>query len=336
MLRFAQVHTCRRPPLLHYFGETASSDACGYCDNCLAQTTAAPQEDVTEVAQRFFTTIVRTGEVFGASHIIDILRGSKSQRVLERRHDGLPTYGSGKETNAGRWRAFVQQWIQQDLIDQDMQHGSLRLTDKGRAVLRGECKAYAEPFLGVEGKIRPPTTQGRRGYEMPAYDAGLFEHLRGMRRQLAQAANLPPYMIFSDRALAEMAAYLPQSPEAFAAINGVGRAKLETYGSDFVAAITAYSAAHGLSAQPQPIVSPRLQAPAASAPEPSAERHTVKRSEEIGNLFASGRSLSILEQLYGIKRSTVLSHLRDYVRSGGSVAAERLRDECLLPPAEQD
>jgi ATP-dependent DNA helicase RecQ len=329
ILRFAQGHTCRRPPLLHYFGETTSMDACGFCDNCLAQTPTLPQEDVTEAARKFLTTVVRTGEMFGASHIIDILRGSRSQRVLERRHDGLPTYGSGKEHSSDQWRTFVQQWIQQELINQDMQHGSLCLTDNGRAVLRGEAKAYAEPGNSEVSKNRQPRGTERRGYETPVYDTGLFEHLRSLRRKFAETANLPPYMIFSDRALAEMAAYLPQSPPQFAAINGVGRVKLETYGSDFIAAIAAYSADHGLTRQPHPVVAPSTQTP-------GGERSTAKRSEEIGDLFVSGRSLAALEDLYGIRRSTVLAHLRDYVRDGRHLAAECVRAECLLSPDVQD
>jgi ATP-dependent DNA helicase RecQ len=218
-----------------------------------------------------------------------------------------------------------------------MQHGSLRLTDTGRAVLLGERRAFAEPLSSAERQERPQRTPQRKGYETPDYDIGLFEHLRGLRRQLAQAANLPPYMIFSDRALTEMAAYLPQSPPAFAAINGVGQAKLQTYGNDFIAAIAAYSAAHGLAApQSHPALTPTTQAPAVMDSTPADERGTARRSEEIGDLFASGRSLSALEEVYGIRRSTILSHLRDYLRDGGRVTADRLRAECPLRPEVQE
>ena len=193
--------------------------------------------------------MVRTGEMFGVGHIVDILRGSKSSKVLERRHDLLPVYGAGKEHSARRWRVLAQEWIQQQLLEQDMEHGGLRLTEQGRAVLRGERRAYADLEAQVELETVP--AQKQRGAAVPGYDEGLYEHLRGLRRQLASAANLPPYMVFSDRALAEMAAYLPETPADFAEINGVGRAKLESYGSTFLAAIAAYRAEHEVHRQPR-------------------------------------------------------------------------------------
>ena len=250
MLRFAQAHTCRRPLLLHYFGEDLSAESCGFCDNCLARTGEQPQLDVTEAAQKFLACVMRTGEMFGVSHIVDILRGSQSRKVLDRRHDLLSMYAGGKEYSASRWQALAQQWIQQQLLEQDMQHGGLRLTEHGREVLRGARKAYAAPEVQAGQDHAPP--QGQQSAGIPVYDAGLFEHLRSLRRQLAAASNLPPYMVFSDRSLAEMAAYLPQSPLDFAAINGVGRAKLEAYGHDFISAISAYCAEHEVQRQPRP------------------------------------------------------------------------------------
>lgn len=145
MLRFAQVHTCRRPLLLRYFGEEPHEEGCGFCDNCLAQSSEEPREDVTEAAQKLLACVMRTGEMFGVSHIVDVLRGSKSSKVLDRRHDLLPMYGTGREHSTGRWRALAQQWIQQELLEQDMEHGGLRLTEQGREVMRGERRAYAEP-----------------------------------------------------------------------------------------------------------------------------------------------------------------------------------------------
>ena len=327
MLRFAQAHTCRRPLLLRYFGEEPHEAGCGFCDNCLAQTSEQPREDVTEAAQKLLACVMRTGEMFGVSHIVDILRGSKSSKVLDRRHDLLPMYGGGREHSARRWRTLAQQWIQQELLEQDMEHGGLRLTEQGREVLRGERRAYAEPEAqpGLEDAA---AQRGSTVPSMPRYDEGLFEHLRSLRRQLAAAANLPPYMVFSDRALAEMAAYLPETPVDFADINGVGRAKLESYGDTFLAAIAAYCAEHEVTRQPRARTMPSVPPPRPSG--------GGKRSQEIGSLFASGASLAALQEMYGVKQSTIVSHLRDDVLEGRSVEPERLRAECLLPPDKQE
>ena len=325
MLRFAQAHTCRRPLLLHYFGEEPQEEGCGFCDNCLAQASDQPREDVTEAAQKFLTCVMRTGEMFGVSHIVDVLRGSKSSKVLERRHDLLPVYGAGREHSARRWRALAQQWIQQELLEQDMEHGGLRLTEHGREVLRGERRAYAEPEAQPELEDAP-AQRGSTVPSIPSYDEGLFEHLRTLRRQLAAAANLPPYMVFSDRALAEMAAYLPETPVDFADINGVGRAKLESYGDTFLAAIAAYCVEHEV---------PRQQR-APAMPAPLRPNGGGKRSQEIGSLYAGGASLAALQEMYGVKQSTIVSHLRDYVIEGGVAESERLRAECALPPDKQE
>ena len=324
MLRFAQTHTCRRPLLLRYFGEESQEESCGFCDNCRTHADDRPREDVTDAAQKFLTCVMRTGEMFGVGHIVDVLRGSQSSKVLQRRHDLLPVYGAGKEHSAKRWRVLAQEWIQQQLLEQDMEHGGLRLTEQGREVLRGERRAYAEPEAQVEPAMGP--AQKQRGAAVPAYDEGLYEHLRSLRRQLAAAANLPPYMVFSDRALAEMAAYLPETPADFAEINGVGRAKLESYGGTFLAAIAAYRTEHEV----------QRQSRAPAVPAPPRPNGGGKRAQEIGSLYAGGIALAALQEMYGVKQSTIISHLRDFVLEGGSAEPERLRAECALPPDVQE
>jgi ATP-dependent DNA helicase RecQ len=331
MLRFAQAHTCRRPLLLHYFGEKLSTEACGFCDNCLTRSGEQPQLDVTESAQKFLACVLRTGEMFGVSYIVDVLRGSQSRKVLDRRHDLLPMYAGGKEYSASRWRALAQQWIQQQLLEQDMQHGGLMLTEYGREVLRDARRAYADPETQPGLDYAP--AQGQQSVGVPVYDTGLFEHLRSLRRQLAAASNLPPYMVFSDRSLAEMAAYLPQSPLDFAAINGVGRAKLEAYSHDFISAIAAYCAEHEVQRQSRPTAHVRPAPPILPTQHTNGSR---KRSRAIGDLFASGASLASLQDMYGFRRSTIVSHIRDFVLDGGHIEPERLHAECALPPSVQD
>jgi ATP-dependent DNA helicase RecQ len=200
------------------------------------------------------------------------------------------------------------------------------------------------------GRVR-----SRQGGELPAYDQGLFDELRRLRRTLAETANVPPYMVFSDRALIEMAAYLPRSDAEFVAINGVGLAKLQSYGAEFMNTIAEYSTMHGLTPQARrPITAPppavRSPAPAVGLPArpqgqgsgsnndkgSGSDNGKGKRAQEIGELFAAGASLESLQELYGVKRSTIVSHLRDHRRDGGAVDARRLQGECSLPQAKQE
>lgn len=170
-----------------------------------------------------------------------------------------------------------------------------------------------------------------QGAELPAYDAGLFEHLRGLRRELAAAANLPPYIIFSDRALIEMAAYLPRSPMEFATIDGISSAQVgnlwpAVYGGDRHLCRGARFAAAAATGRAIGCAGPRI------APTPGRQA----RADEVGDLYAQGRSLAELQSLYNVKRSTIVNHLRDYQQGDGAVDAARLRSECGLPPEAQE
>jgi ATP-dependent DNA helicase RecQ len=200
------------------------------CDNCLAEDKELV--DVTIPAQKFLSCVKRTGEIFGMTHVIGVLRGSQSQKVLQRRHNELSTYGIGTEFSKKQWQHLARQFIQQGLMVQDMEHGSLKLTAKAYAVFKGEV---------VLGTVQE--AEKKRVVERPSlldHDSALFAQLRAKRKELADAANVPPYVIFSDRSLVEMAAYFPQSRASFATMYGVGQAKLEKYAAVFLLLIQAY------------------------------------------------------------------------------------------------
>ncbi len=227
MLRFAQAGTCRRRHLLTYFGEQVAVENCGQCDVCRHGATETAGSDVTSAARRFFTCVQQTGERFGVAHVVQVLRGSQAQKVIQLRHNRFTSYGAGTDLTDKTWRTLAQQFIQQELVEQDMQFGSLRLTAKGRQVLADE----SVQVLAVLESPAPATPQA----EQPVtFDEGLFEQLRRLRRELAAAANVPPYLIFSDRALVEMANRYPQTPAQLLTVNGVGQAKLERYGETFL------------------------------------------------------------------------------------------------------
>ncbi len=317
LVNYVQTAACRRQPLLRYFGEDRGDEPCGACDNCTAQAQAEEGErvDMTIPAQKFLSCVKRTGEIFGVGHIIDVLRGSQAKEVLSRRHDQLSTYGIGKEFSARQWRHLAQQFISQGLLQQDLQHGSLRLTPKSWQVFRGE------PVLVVMERVRAagPTTTA-------SYDAMLFEQLRRLRAELAEAADVPPYIIFHDRTLIEMATYFPQSREAFLSLDGVGQRKLDRYGDAFLALLRSYCAEHKLAERP------RLTLASLPTLKVSSGK---RRFQEVGELFADGSSIADLQALYGVQRGTIITHLADYQRAGGVVDGERVLLSSTLSPDEQ-
>ncbi|MDZ7700201.1 MAG: RecQ family ATP-dependent DNA helicase [Deltaproteobacteria bacterium] len=208
-LGYIETEDCRRIPLLSYFGEEASQkENCGACDNCLID-----EKDLTDItisAQKFLSCVKRTGERFGAGHIIDVLRGSQAKRVMELRHDRLSTYGVGQEYSKKQWVQLSRQFIQKRLLIQDMEFGGLSLTEQGWQVLRGQAK--------VTGRLEENNTdpvRKREKAETRAYDPDLFEILRKERKHLADRGGVPPYVIFSDRTLMEMADVFPPKPQRF-------------------------------------------------------------------------------------------------------------------------
>jgi ATP-dependent DNA helicase RecQ len=213
----------------------------------------------------------------------------------------------------------VRQFIEQDLVQQDLQFGGLRLGAKAQPVLDGE-KVFVrrQPASGMVAV--------REG--APAeHDPGLFEQLRRKRRELADQAGVPAYIIFSDRALVEMATHLPRTPEQFLDINGVGEAKLAHYGDSFLKVIRDHCAARNL---------PPPAPPNAAEPEPMHWLTVRRRHEEIGDAFAAGATLDELASRFGIKRETVVQNLARYAESGGKLDAGRLLGHSRLATAERE
>jgi ATP-dependent DNA helicase RecQ len=317
MLRYAQAGGCRRTPLLAYFGEQFREEPCGACDNCQREQAGGEKIDLTEPARKFLDCVKATGQMFGVSHIANVLRGSQAKAVLKWRHDRLAVHGSGREHSDKQWRQFGQQFIAEGLLEQDMEYGGLRLTAAGREVLAGQRRVLvAAPAVGVpaEAPAAPPP-----------YDAGLFQALRELRRELADAANVPPYVVFSDRTLVEMATYCPQSPQRLLDMAGVGQVKLGQYGGAFLAVLREYCAAHDLAERPK----------APSAPPIVSSGLTKRRFVEVGELFAAGYSVQQLQAQYGVQRSTILGHLSRFQQQGGAVDGERVRAASTLTPEQQ-
>ncbi|MCZ8077735.1 MAG: DNA helicase RecQ [Fuscovulum sp.] len=228
LLGLAEAMKCRRQVLLGYFGETAAP--CGNCDLC---DRPADLFDATEAVRKALSAILRTGEWFGAGHLIDILTGSATEKVRERGHDKLPTFAVGRDLTKAAWGAVFRQMMGRDLVRPDTErHGALRMTDAARPILRGEESitlrrdtiTSAQPRVAVRALVADE-------------DAPLLSALKAKRRALAEAAGVPAYVIFPDRTLIEMAEKRPADLDGMAGITGVGAKKLESYGAAFLEVI---------------------------------------------------------------------------------------------------
>lgn len=230
MVGFCESVACRRQVLLGYFGE-AFTQNCGHCDNCIE-----PQQtwDGTIVAQKALSTVYRTGQRFGVQYLTDVLLGKSNDRILSFKHDQLSTFGIGKDLNANAWSSVFRQLVAAGNLIVDMEgFGGLKLTEKSRALLKGDEKI----FFRLE-QVR--SKKEARPAAAPIHDLSdareqeIFETLRVLRLDLARKQNLPPYVIFHDRTLKEMAVRRPKSLEEFRQISGVGESKLQKYGDLFL------------------------------------------------------------------------------------------------------
>jgi ATP-dependent DNA helicase RecQ len=231
LIGYCESTACRRQQLLGWFGE-AHPGSCGNCDNCLAP---PPGWDATVAAQKALSCVYRTGQRFGAAHLVDVLRGADTAKVRQFGHDTLSTYGIGTELDARQWRSVFRQLAAAGLLEADIEgHGALRLTADSAAVLKGErtLALRAEPATPARRRRRDPgpATAGSTPVDLPPDAALRFEALRGWRAEVARAQNVPAYVIFHDRTLREIALVQPRDVGALAGIPGVGAAKLERYG----------------------------------------------------------------------------------------------------------
>ena len=228
LLGWCEVTSCRRRALLEHFGDGLAED-CGNCDICLWP----PQTwDGTEDAQKLLSCVYRTGQYFGAGHLIDVLCGKDTAKVQQHRHHSLSTFGIGADRSAVQWRSIVRQLLVQGYLHADAErYGALRLTAKSRPLLKGEDRIR----LRQDAAVKPQRKAAPKPVQAVApQDQGLWEKLRDLRRRLAEAAGVPPYVIFHDSTLKEMVRLRPSSPEDLLTLHGIGQTKLDRYGTAFL------------------------------------------------------------------------------------------------------
>ncbi|MGB3507784.1 MAG: DNA helicase RecQ [Microcoleaceae cyanobacterium] len=303
ILNYADATECRHRILLGYFGEDFPGN-CGECDNCKYP---KPIEDWTIEAMKFLSCVARTKERFGMNYIIDVLRGSKSQKVLDRKHDQLSTYGIGKDKSVEEWKNLAKSLLNQGLMEETTDgYSVLKLNQNSWEVMWRKRKV--EIAVEKKRKIEKTTTS------LAADEQRLFEELRTLRKRIADEQGLPPYVIFHDSNLRDMAQKRPQTLDEFIDISGVGNRKRDKYGKQFIELIINYCVEYGLPAKSEPIR--ELARVVENVPS-----HTQM---ETLALYKQGLSIDAIANQRGMKSSTVASHLAELIEQHQTVDIDRL------------
>ena len=230
MLGLCEQVNCRRQTLLAYFDETLEQ-ACGHCDNCVEPPTSW---DATEAARKALSCVFRTGQRFGANYVIDVLMGKPQERISRNRHDRISTWGIGTELSTNQWRSLFRQLLVYDYLESDSDlYGGMRLTQRAKPLLSGNENLSLREVSRVKEKSTSRTDRP----SLEVTDQALFDALRALRKSLADERGVPPYVIFHDKTLLEMIAFLPTNLPEMADINGVGEQKLERFGESFLSVI---------------------------------------------------------------------------------------------------
>lgn len=337
MTDYCEGDTCRRKVLLGYFGEGFDDSGCRACDICLE-----PREkfDGTIAAQKVLSCVYRVNGGFGVNHIIDVLLGSKNRKVIERGHDALTTYGVGREYSKSQWQSIIRELAHLGFLDMEGdRYPTLSLNEKSRRILVG-----GEQVFLTKPSIESVEVRKSRVDTDEAFDHELFEILRDLRKALADEEVLPPYVIFHDATLKEMAAYYPSDTLALANIIGVGEVKLQKYGDKFVETITEYCVDKGI--EPKQIAPKRparaaMTAKTPSTTFPSSEAPEVMSATIMETLGLCNRDLTLKEiaEKRSLAVSTIMSHIEKLVLSGEDVALDNfipVEKQEIIQEAMQD
>jgi ATP-dependent DNA helicase RecQ len=310
MVKYAEcTDKCRRIPLLQYFGEAITSTRCDNCDHCQPQP-ASTAVDITLPAQKFLSCVLRTGERFGTGHIIDVLRGSKKEQVLKWEHDKLSTYGIGNDLSVDEWNKIARQLLKMGYLEVEGEYHTLVCTDKARRDLKSRAKILGSKVTVIQKTTDEETPSG------VDYNRALYSLLREKRKQMADEIHVPPYVIFSDKTLVEMAACYPQSRAALLNISGVGQTKLKDYGDAFLDILRPFCDKHHLQER-------RLESTTGSKKaNPSGSKYMT-----YGAAYQSGKSLDDLMQQMNVNQATVLDNLGWYLQAGNLL---KVREDILM------
>lgn len=309
VIGFCELSSCRRKHVLEYFGEKWDKDNCDSCDNCIV-----PKEefDATEVAQKILSAVIKTGERFGGSYVIEVLKGARSQVIIDRGHERLSVFGIVKDFKKDELRRIVHILLAKGLLEKrGEQYPTLCVPDVGRKFLNNRESIMLPKMFSAADTVKLKDVLELK------YEVELFEQLRVLRKRIAEQKGVPPFVIFGDKALQEMSYYLPQSLEGFSKISGVGAQKLEQFGKIFLPLIMDYSKANNLEEKSSPVR------------RSSAKERNIKRSggtyDETKSLLESGLSFAQAALERGLAESTIIGHAEELISMGQKLNIEHLR-----------
>ncbi len=309
ILDFCELQTCRRNFLLEYFGEKREKLQCGGCDTCLV-----PREefDATLITQKILSAVVRTGQRFGVEYVSAVLRGARSKKIIERGHDTLSVFGIVRDSGAYELRQIIRSLIAKGILrETGGEYPTLEVTSEGAKFLK---ERQHITLLKPRADMEVRASRSSEGLE---YDTVLFEKLRGLRKVMADERNVPPFIIFGDAALFEMAYYLPQNLESFGRISGVGSEKIVRFGKIFTDLIREYAREHNLTEKDIPIRHGR--------------ERTIRRPnstyQETKQLFLQHMPLSEIARVRGLTEDTIITHLEKLLASGEALDISSLKLE---------
>ena len=308
VLAMCDLQTCRRAYLMEYLGEPWPKTACSGCDICLL-----PREefDATEIAQKLLSTAIRTGERFGVNYLVDVLRGAANKSVRSRGHQELPVFGISKDVDSKELKEMARSLVANGLmIQQGSGYTTLAVSDQGRTFLKNRDRlTLSRPRLELTAQQIEP------GDRETAYDTKLFDELAALSLEIATEHEVPDYVIFSNKALQQMAFHIPQNEVSFSKISGVGDAKLKEFSERFLKVITEYVVSHG---QPK-----NVNQVTTDEPKKKIRGIGISIRETVG-LVKQGLSLSEISEEREISETTIRSHLERFVQEGGRLDLEHL------------
>jgi ATP-dependent DNA helicase RecQ len=308
MERFCGGVTCRHRGIVAYFGQELESTNCGACDVCLGELNVV--DDAVVLSQKILSCVLRLEQRFGADYTAKVLSGSAEARIIEQGHDRLSTYGLLGDHRVTAIREWIEQLVAQGYIAKVGEYNTLEITESGRALLKGQ--GSPQLLKSAERQARGSRSRDREGAAADSWegvDRGLFERLRTLRTGLAAERGVPPYVVFGDAALRDMARRRPSSLDSFLLVRGVGERKRDDYGSAFVEAIVEYCSANGVA------LDVRLASGEEERREPVAARVGPNASATAAFVhFRNGATLEEVMERMGRARSTVTQYLVDYLR----------------------
>ncbi len=338
IVHYAECASCRRAFLLNYFGEqypgsepreeapTSTNDeslltpaatnslSCSACDNCLS-----PRQtfDGTIAAQKFLSCVYRirekSGFGVGVQHIVEVLCGAETERIRKWEHHTLSTYNIGGEHTRAEWAAIGRELVRLGLLRQDAdKFNTIEITNEGRAALKARQK------ITLTRAITAPEPVGKHRAGEIECDELLFDKLRALRKRLADERSVPPYIIFSDVSLRQIARNYPQDDASFSRISGVGEKKLREFGAIFIEEVGAH-----LQSNPRQIFADDFS----TEPPPPTRSSLNDTVRETVHFFRQGKTVEQIALIRGLKESTIYGHLEDAIRAGEKIEVARLLDE---------